>query len=208
MYIPKHNREEDTAKLCAFMKEYSFATLVTARDDLPRATHLPFLVEALDDSVTLTAHMAKANGQWRDLSGTGESEALVIFQEPHAYVSPRHYENPLSVPTWNYVAVHAYGRARILDSTGEKLQLLERMIRSLDTGYLEQWGKLPEDYKHEKLNGIVAFAIDVRRLQGRFKLSQDRTEAECENIIREFDGSPNSAKSRIGELMRETLRKP
>ena len=208
MYIPQHNREEDRAKLCAFMKEYSFATLVTARDDLPRATHLPFLVEAFDDSVTLTAHMAKANGQWRDLAGTGASEALVIFQEPHAYVSPRHYENPLSVPTWNYVAVHAYGRARILDSMRDKLQLLERMIESLDTGYLEQWARLPEDYKHDKLQGIVAFAIDITRLQGRFKLSQDRTEAECENIVREFDASPDQLKSKIGEMMRENLRKP
>ncbi len=206
MYTPKHNREDDRRKLYDFMKEYSFATLVTTRNGVPLATHLPFLVEMIDDSnIMLTAHMAKANDQWKDFAGSQES--LVIFQEPHAYVSPRHYEKPLSVPTWNYVAVHAYGRAQILDSTEEKLRLLERMIRDLDENYFKQWASLPPSYKSDKLNGIVAFSINVTRLQGRFKLSQDRTETECLNIIEEFTTSGDALKSTIGELMRESREK-
>src|SRR3954462_14835307 len=101
MYTPRHNLEEDTAKLYAFMKAHSFATLVTVKDARPRATHLPFMVEMVDERLTLYAHMAKANGQWTDFSD--DVELLVIFQEPHAYVSPSHYESAHNVPTWNYV---------------------------------------------------------------------------------------------------------
>jgi transcriptional regulator len=206
MYTPKHNREDDRAKLYSFMKEYSFATLLTASDDVPRGTHLPFLVE-MDDggAILLRAHMARANNQWRDLAAG--KEALVIFQEPHAYVSPRHYEQRLSVPTWNYIAVHAYGQARILDESEAKLRVLESMIRELDEGYMKQWEALPEQFKREKLAGIVAFEIEVARLQARFKLSQDRTHAEQQNIVTDFCASPDPVKSKIGEMMRENLKK-
>jgi transcriptional regulator len=205
MYTQKHNREDDRAKLYSFMKEYSFATLVTSHDGVPKATHLPFLVETNTDALRLRAHMAKANDQWRDFSDT--KELLVIFQEPHAYVSPKHYEQHLSVPTWNYVAVHAYGHARIMDAPEDKLRLLERMIRHLDEGYLTQWDGLPEQFKKEKMSGIVAFEIDVTRLQGRFKLSQDRTATEQQTIADEFCASSDSAISKIGEMMRENLKR-
>lgn len=204
MYTQKHNREDDRAKLYSFMKEYSFATLVTSRDEVPKATHLPFLVEMQKDAIGLWAHMAKANDQWRDFSNT--QELLVIFQEPHAYVSPKNYENHLSVPTWNYVAVHAYGHARIMDEPEEKRLLLERMIRHLDEGYIKQWDRLPEKFKREKMGGIVAFEIVVTRLQGRFKLSQDRTISEQQNISKEFCASGDSVKSKVGEMMRENLK--
>jgi transcriptional regulator len=204
MYTPRHNREEDQLKLYAFMKEYSFATLLTAKDDVPKGTHLPFLVEMAEGGLRLQAHMARANDQWRDFSET--KEVLVIFQEPHGFVSPRHYEKQLSVPTWNYVAVHAYGHARLLDEPTEKYGLLERMIEEHDADYLRQWEQLPERFKREKLEGIVAFEIAVTRLQGRFKLSQDRTRAEQVNIINEFCRSQDALKSRVGEMMRENLK--
>jgi transcriptional regulator len=205
MYTPKHNREDDPAKLYRFMAEYSFATLLTTKDDAMKATHLPFLVDMEDGAIRLRAHMARANDQWRDFAGA--KEVLVIFQEPHAYVSPKHYEKHLSVPTWNYVAVHAYGRARVIDETGDKLRLLERMIRHLDEGYMKQWEGLPEQFKREKLGGIVAFEVEVTRLQGRFKLSQDRSVVEQENIVKEFCASDDPVKSKIGEMMRENLKK-
>ncbi len=205
MYTQKHNREDDRAKLYSFMKEYSFATLVTSKDGIPKATHLPFLVEMETDAIKLWAHMAKANDQWRDFSAT--SELLVIFQEPHAYVSPKNYEERLSVPTWNYVAVHAYGHARIMDESEEKRQLLERMIRQLDENYIKQWDELPLEFKTEKLGGIVAFEINTTRLQGRFKLSQDRTANEQQTIAGEFCASSDSVISKIGEMMRENLKR-
>jgi transcriptional regulator len=205
MYTQKHNREDDRAKLYSFMREYSFATLVTSKNDVPKGTHLPFLVEMEGDAIKLRAHMAKANDQWRDFSAA--SELLVIFQEPHAYVSPKHYEKHLSVPTWNYVAVHAYGHAGVIDEPEAKRQLLEQMIRHLDESYLKQWDGLPEQFKREKLVGIVAFEIAVTRLQGRFKLSQDRTLAEQQNIATEFCASSDSVTSKVGEMMRDKLKR-
>ncbi len=200
MYTPKHNQEEDRAKLYDFMRAYSFATLVTLRDNAPQATHLPFMMEASGESCVLLAHMARANPQWRDFDDA--HEALVIFQEPHGYVSPRHYETALNVPTWNYIAVHAYGQPRILEADAEKLGLLESMIREHDEGYFQQWRELPEAYIARQLQGIVAFQMDVVRLEARFKLSQDRTQQERERIIQEFTAQDDSTRSELGELMR------
>lgn len=183
------------------MREHSFATLVTVKDGLPRGTHLPFMVEMRDGRITLYAHMAKANDQWRDFS-TGQ-ELLVIFQEPHAYVSPRHYETAHNVPTWNYVAVHLYGHAGILETSRETLELLERLIREHDESYLRVWKELPPDYINAKLNGIVSFRIEAKRIEARFKLSQDRTAGERENIINTFKQSDDRVIYEIGELMAE-----
>jgi transcriptional regulator len=205
MYTPKHNREEDREKIYAFMREHSFATLVTVKTDAPRATHLPFIVEMKDESITLYAHMAKANDQWRDFSR--ERELLVIFQEPHAYVSPRHYETEHNVPTWNYVSVHLYGHAKVLETKQETLERLERMIWEHDEGYMLVWRELPPDYINAKLNGIVSFRIDAERIEARFKLSQDRTASERENIIKEFTKSDDKVIYEIGELMAEQRRR-
>jgi transcriptional regulator len=201
MYTPKHNREEDSERLYAFMRAHSFATLVTIKDDAPRATHLPFMVEIEDERLQLYAHMAKANEQWRDFSS--ERELLVIFQEPHAYVSPGHYETAHNVPTWNYVAIHLYGRAVVLEENEEKLKLLERLILEHDESYFRVWKKLPADYINSKLGGIVAFRVDPTRIEARFKLSQDRTALERENIISTFKKSDDRVVSEIGELMAE-----
>jgi transcriptional regulator len=204
MYTPGHNREEDQEKLCAFMRAHSFATLVTVKDGVPRATHLPFMVETEGGRIELYAHMARANDQWRDFSESLES--LVIFQEPHAYVSPRHYETAHNVPTWNYVAVHLYGKARILDRDEEKRRLLERLIEAHDRQYFQKWKELPADYINSKLQGIVAFGIDAARVEARFKLSQERTERERRNIIDEFTAHDDTLIAAVGELMEEQER--
>jgi transcriptional regulator len=162
------------------------------------------MVEKAYERITLYAHMAKANDQWRDFSE--ERELLVVFQEPHAYVSPSHYETAHNVPTWNYVAVHLYGHARILEKEAEKLELLERLIREHDEDYFRAWKEMPEDYISSKLSGIVAFRIDGERIEARFKLSQDRTARERRNIIDEFAANDDRVVSDIGELMEEHLR--
>lgn len=203
MYTPNHNREEEVEKLYAFMKAHGFATLVSVKNGVPRATHLPFMSEMNDGRITLYAHMAKANNQWQDFSDG--RELLVIFQEPHAYVSPKHYETAHNVPTWNYVAIHFYGHAKVLEDREDKLQLLERLIREHDENYFRQWRELPADYINAKLSGIVAFKMDAARIEARFKLSQDRTGVERENIIREFTASEDGLVSEVGELMKARL---
>src|SRR4051812_37753472 len=101
MYIPKINLIGDQEEILGFMRQFSFATIVTAKDNLPVATHLPFIVSVDGDQVTLTAHFAKANNQWADIEN---NQVLVIFTEPHAYISPKNYDKELNVPTWNYLS--------------------------------------------------------------------------------------------------------
>ena len=206
MYTPQHNREDNPEKLLAFMRAYSFATLVTAHGGMPKATHLPFVVDADTEQLRLIAHMAKANDQWRNFA-TGE-QVLVIFQEPHAYISPRYYERPLSVPTWNYVAVHAYGDVRICDDFVDKVEIVKQLIRQTDSEYLKQFDAMPAEFVKAKLKGIVAFKIEVAELQGRFKLSQDRTRVEQQTIVDALSADGDNTRARIGQLMAQELNLP
>jgi transcriptional regulator len=123
MYIPKHFKQEDKAELIAFMREYNFGILVSTAKKKPWASHLPFVIEELEGKVILTAHMAKANPHWAEFKNN--EEVLVIFSQPHAYISPSLYENKVSVPTWNYAAVHAYGTPRVLSSVEDRIRVLE-----------------------------------------------------------------------------------
>ncbi|HWZ34576.1 MAG TPA: FMN-binding negative transcriptional regulator, partial [Mucilaginibacter sp.] len=162
MYIPKINLLDDKNEAISFMQRYSFATIVTVKGGIPTATHLPFVVSLRDDQLVLTSHFAKANPQADDLL---DSDPLVIFAEPHAYISPKHYESEQNVPTWNYIAVHAYGKATLIESAEEKTQLLEQTIRFYEDDYLKQWNDLPDDYKLKMMKGIVGFEILVTELQ-------------------------------------------
>lgn len=206
MYTPPHNREDDRGHILAFMRSHPFAILVTTRDGKISATHLPVLVDERAGEILITAHLARANPQWHEFENA-RIEALVIFQEPHAFISTRHYERALSVPTWNYVAVHAYGAPRILEGLEERLHLVERMV-ALFEGSLEQWNTLPNDFRVAKANGIVAFDIPVIRLDARFKLSQDRTPLEQTRIVETLSTSPASFENEIGEMMRKRLDPP
>lgn len=200
MYTPKLNLITDQQEAISFMQQFSFATIVTVKDSLPSATHLPFVVSQRDGQIILTSHFAKANPQATEILSC---KPLVIFIEPHAYISPRHYETEQSVPTWNYIAVHAYGTARIIDSPEAKAQLLERTIRFYEAGYLKQWNGLPQDYKLNMMKGITGFEIIVDELQGKKKLSQNRTEKERENIIAELSKSNSSAEKDIAAYMQK-----
>ena len=199
MYIPNQFAANDTAELLAFMKQYSFATIVTAKDNVPLATHLPFAVSTREDKIILTAHFAKANAQWRQIV---DRINLVIFSEPHAYISPTHYDNEQSVPTWNYVAVHAYGAATIINDRDQAFEALEKMIDNYEEGYRKQWAGLSQDYKLRMLNGIVPFDIVVTDLQGSKKLSQNKTEQEQQRIIATLSASTDGAARQIAEYMR------
>lgn len=199
MYIPKHFANTDEAEIIAFMQQYSFGTLITSADNLPVATHIPFIVEQRDGEVYILSHFAKANPQAKELDNT----VLVIFTEPHAYISPRHYKKEQSVPTWNYIAVHAYGKATIIADTQGMLELMEKSISFYDAAYLAQWNGLTDEFKLRMLNGIVAFEIKVTELQAKNKLSQNRSETERENIVKAFEKSTDANEVKIAEYMRK-----
>jgi len=198
MYTPKHFQLTDEQEAISFMQRYSFATIVTATDNVPFATHLPFLVSKRDDKIVLSSHFAKANPQATEIIG---KDVLVIFTEPHAYISPKHYEKETNVPTWNYIAVHAYGKAAFLPEGEQTADLLVQMISNYEADYLIQWNNLPNEYKQRMMKGIVAFEIIVDDLQGKQKLSQNRSETERENIINALGKSTDTTEAEIGKYM-------
>jgi len=199
MYIPKAFREDDINTLHNLIQEYSFATLITQHEGMPFATHLPFLLDTQrGPHGTLLAHMARANTQWHDFNS--EQEVLTIFQGPHAYISPSWYEVELSVPTWNYAAVHAYGIPRLIENGEELYKLLKILIETHEAQFKNPWPfQLPDDYLQKMIRGIVGFEIEITRLEGKFKMSQNRTESERENVIASLQES--SVTRPVAELM-------
>ncbi len=204
MYIPAFNKFPNQQEAIGFMHAYSFATIVSVTDGLPVATHLPFIIKQEGDKVILTSHFAKANPQAHELGG---KKVLVIFTEPHAYISPKNYEKELNVPTWNYLAVHAYGICKILEGEANKVAVLKEMIQSFESNYQQQWDNLPHDYKSKMMNGIVAFEIEVDDLQAKAKLSQNRSTIEQENIIEQLDQSNDSSEKAIAAYMKNLKNK-
>jgi transcriptional regulator len=200
MYIPKINLATDRDEIIAFMKQFSFATIITSKDNLPIATHLPFLVTTKGDNVILTSHFAKANEHWAEIEN---NKVLIIFSEPHAYISPKNYDKELNVPTWNYISIHAYGQGKLITETEKTFELLEGTIDNYETSYRQQWDELPEEYKLRMSKGIVAFEVLVTDLQAKKKLSQNRTNIEKQKIIDTLLKSNNTNEQLIAEYMRK-----
>lgn len=199
MYTPTHFKQEDPALNLAFMQRYNFATLVSLVDGVPFASHLPFVVETgTEGSWRLLAHMAKNNPQWQTLE---EQTSLVIFAEPHAYVSPGLYEKELNVPTWNYIAVHVYGRARLITDTAEAFQLLEKQMQTYEAAYLDQWNRLPEAYKNALLQGITAFEIPVDKIEEKWKLSQNKSANDRQTVAAHLANSEDTAAAEVARYM-------
>lgn len=200
MYIPRHFAETNEEKLVAFMREFNFATLITAENDVPFATHLPFIIEKRDNKIYLQAHLAKANPHWQQFEN---KEVLVIFTEPHAYVSPMLYEKIENVPTWNYIAVHAYGRLKTFPQV-ENLKLLEKQVEAFDKTYFEtNWQQISTEYKTNLAKGVVAFEIEVTDLQGKKKLNQNKTGKDAQNVIEALEKSENEQEKLIAKYMKE-----
>lgn len=179
MYVPRSFIFDNQPEQVAFMKQYSFATIVTIKGNMPIATQLPFFVDDSDDKLLLRSHFAVANEQVKYLS---ENPSLVIFTEPHAYISPSHYDKEESVPTWDYVAIHAYGTATLIQEEEAKLKVLEEAIQFYEPAYLAQWNSLSDKYRLGMLRGMVAFEIEVTDLQGQKKVSQNKNAEERKRI--------------------------
>jgi len=182
MYIPEQFAETDLTTQHEFMRQHSFATLVTQQDGTLFGSHLPVL---LDSSIgthgALLGHMARNNEQWRDFAAG--AEVLVMFQGPHAYVSPTWYEpNPMSVPTWNFMAVHAYGVVRIL-SEDELEQVLHQLVDENEKTSSPWKLELTQMMRERMLGAIVGFEIRLHRIEGKFKLSQNRSRQDRLNVI-------------------------
>jgi transcriptional regulator len=201
MYVPTQHAVADRAKLAAVMQEHSFATVVTVDGGSPFASHVPILFYPERGAHgVLTGHFARANPQWRHFAP--DKEVLVIFQGPHAYVSPNWYQTRPAVPTWNYVSVHAHGTPRLLESEQELNALLKVTIEKYEAGQPNPWrGDLPEDFKAKMMKGIVGFEIAVTRLEGKFKLSQNRSAEDITGVIDVLSRSERQAERELAALM-------
>lgn len=201
MYIPKHFKEHDTAEMEALVREFSFATLISVKDNLPWATHIPLeLGKDKNGNWFLHGHVARANEQWKNFEHN--PDVLAVFMGPHAYVSPSWY-NHKNVPTWNYRAVHAYGKVRLVE--GDEL---ENMLRNLMTRYENAHAEKPQGYEEipaktlaVDLRGVVGFEIKVERLEATRKLSQNRDAESHGNIIEQLKKSEAYDSKRIAEDM-------
>jgi transcriptional regulator len=201
MYIPEHFRVEDQETSLTFIRANPFATLVSIAEKAPYATHLPLVVQQSAGRLLLRGHVARANPQWKSFEKG--SELLAIFHGPHAYISPRLYQGSENVPTWNYAAVHVYGPATILTQRESAQDVLQAMISEFDAAYTGQWSSLSEEFRERMLRHIVAFEITATRIETKFKLSQNRTKAEQENVIQALATSSDESVSGIAKLMRE-----
>lgn len=205
MYIPKAFLEENIDVLHAFMQENKFAILVTMQEGVPLATHLPLILDCESGQYgTLRGHMARANTQWRTFAET--TEVLVIFPGPHAYISPSWYVNEpeTSVPTWNFAAVHAYGIPHIVSDEEALYTLLKDSVDTFEAGFTQPWTIQERgDFMRKKMRAIVGFEIPITRLEGKLKLSQNRSEEDRERVVAMLQGSDDAVSNATAKLMRE-----
>src|ERR1044071_4554 len=202
MYIPAAFEVQDANRLGRFMRDNSFATLITHSDQAgASASHVPVLYDAQPHPGVLVGHLARANPQWRQLQNG--REALVIFLGPHAYVSPRWYSTEPSVPTWNYAAVHAYGIPKVIMDEASLAGLVRRMIRVYEGEGEGAWpGDLPPGYLSRQLKAIVGFEIGITRLEGKFKLGQNRSKSDIAGAYAALSQSAQPTERSLAEFMK------
>jgi len=205
MYTPSYFKDEDIASLHRQMEGTRLATLVTFDENGLQASHVPLLLNPNEGpNGTLYGHLAKANPQWKTL---GASEALVIFQGPDAYISPSFYaakaEHGKVVPTWNYVAVHVYGRAQVFTDPQRLLRVVSDLTDKHEARRPAPWAvsDAPDDYIQKMLNGIVGFAIPIERLEGKRKLNQNRSAEDITGVSKGLAASQDPTDQEIARLM-------
>jgi transcriptional regulator len=203
VYIPEYFRVRDHEDAIKFMRANPFAILISSTDAGPYATHLPLFVRAEkgNEKVVLRGHVAKANPHWRYLEQ--QPECLAIFHGPHSYISPGNYTVLESVPTWNYGAVHLYGNAKVFSSPEALQGVLHELIHTFEPAYAAQWASLDEGFRERMLKQIVGFEIEVTKMEAKFKLNQNRSREDQQNVIVSLQKAEDTAVSGVARLMKE-----
>ena len=204
MYIPPAFNVRDAERLARFIRQHSFATVITqSPEGIPFASHVPLLYEPEPKPLGhLLGHLARANPQWQHFGS--DSEVLLVFHGPHAYVSPRWYVSKPAVPTWNYAAVHAYGRSSLITDEGRVEELVRKMVRFYEGEGEQAWpGDLPADFMGKQLKAIVGFEIAITRLEGKFKLGQNRSKSDIAGAYAALSQSSRSEDRALAEFMRQ-----
>ncbi len=204
MYVPKEFKETDLNQLLAEMKKNSFGILLSNNDEAKiEATHLPFIIQEVDENLVIITHLAKPNPQWKTMNG---KESLIIFPGPHAYVSASWYEEKNTVSTWNYTAIHAYGKVTIIENKDEMRQIVLKTTDYFEKGQSKPWKyEDHKEYVEKLLSGIVCLKIEVTELIGKKKLSQNHSSERREKVIAALQNEEKYSSKEIAELMKAKL---
>lgn len=201
MYVPKYYKVLDLEEIKEFIQHNSFATIVSIRKGKPIAAHIPVLLKKIEDDYYLTGHLAYGNPLWKTFEEV--QDILVIFNGPHAYISSSWYEHE-NVPTWNYQAVHVYGKASLIegmDLEQDLTSLLEKYESFRENPVL--WDKLSPELLQQEMKGIKGFKIKVEEVQAAYKLSQNRNASDYANIIKELYKEENPHADALAEAMKK-----
>ncbi len=193
MYVPSHFSVTEQEEIFSFLDANAFGQLISVADHRLTASHLPFLVT--DDRKYLNCHLARQNPHWQTLE---DQQVLVTFQGPHDYISPSWYQTP-GVPTWNYQALHIYGRCRVFEGPGEIATLVETLSARYESGFDKPW---EPEYRDAMLKAIVGVEIEIEELQCKYKLSQNRPARDHQPVIDRLDEIGSVS---LVQAMRKTL---
>ena len=206
MYLPAHFNETRTDVLHALMRARPLCTLVTQCDSGLIANHLP--VQTLDEPAPLgciRGHIARANPLWREYRSA--TEALAIFQGPHTYISPSFYPSKEKtgevVPTWDYAVVHAGGTLRFIDDAGWLRRFVAGLTQTHEKPRSQPWGidDAPAPYIEKMLNLIVGFEFSILSLAGKWKVSQNRPQADRQSVIRHLQSANDPDSREIAAML-------
>lgn len=203
MYVPAYSEFNDLPLICSFIQHYPFGTMVTNSDNELNANHYPFLINQ-NNEITLWTHLATSNPQWKYFKNS--KNCLLIFTGPHAYISPNYYENKLNVPTWNYTAVHLNCEVEIVDDVFMQKQLMTRIVETFEKSNQTNWKyELPEEFNQKLLNAIVWLKFKVKKIDGKFKLSQNREKADYLKVLNEFSTRQSDNDQELFKYMKLTM---
>lgn len=200
MYIPELFKETDQQKITEFLKQNAFGLLITQHQGKPLATHLPLEYLEKDGKAYLHGHLAKANPQWKSFEE--QEQVLAVFNGPHSYVSASWYSIE-EVSTWNYVSVHIYGKLRTM-AQEELMPMLEALMDKYESDV--QRPVVMSKLSKKTLNqvyGIVGFEIEITELQAKYKMSQNRSEKDYDNIVENLEDGRGTQAAETAKLMRE-----
>lgn len=197
MYNPNYSSVKDIELLKNFIKENSFAMLITSSDENVEVNHFPFMLSEDDNKIVLYAHMAKSNPHWKLIE---TKKTIIVFSGPHAYISPTYYINPLNVPTWNYTAVHAHCQAQVIQDQKLEIDLMEKMVSYFENQNKTQWNySLPAEFQNKLFQAIVWVRFEVIKIEGKFKLSQNRDHDDYISVVENLN---NKSDNNSREMLR------
>lgn len=210
MYQPVHHREEDLATLYRLIEAHPLGLMTCNGPDGPVANAVPFLIDpGASPKGRLRAHLARANPQWQMLADKPDESVLVIFQGPESYITPSWYETKRQtgkvVPTWNYVMVQARGRARVLDDADWLADQIAELTDSQEVSRAAPWAvnDAPGDFIARQMRAIVGIEIDIDDIAGKWKVSQNRPEADRAGVAQGLGESEDTNTSQMAELVRK-----